>query len=868
MHNFISQIKKLQKNILGGISMRRFYAFLIMAFSLIAIVVFNIQGQYYSFRSGLEYSTGTEVTYKITPNEGENDFSLQEVADIFTSRLEASGAKDYYVYAEEETESTLGGAEPYYQIVVRLAGMEGSLTDILRSVETYGNIWITTQDNDRTEDGNDIVRGTATVDYSGSAAYVEVEVTNAFQEDVGSKLDAYVAAGEEGEDGETTEESGDRLILWTNYEDNVDSYEEAIKDITLEQKKMQEKILCVLESGAFTKGTDGNPSKIKIENIGYVSEGVSTTTLYADSAHSIERLLNSPEVNFSITRLHLDTISAQYGNDALLKVSIAMVVAFVVTAIALVAVYGIGGAVGSISLMLSLFLITALYNFFGLAIGPSYLVSYVVALGLGVVIITSYLGRLKNELYKGRTPSKANKEGFKKAVSTSVDATVFTLLTSILLAILSRNSLINFSLYLIFGAIINVFVCLFITRLLLYWFSNSKMAQHKALYRVKVSRIPDVNKEESQTYFGAHENYDPNKHKKASALGIGILSLVSLVSIITFSVVSTTFRYTNEFDSYTKVQIVDRNGEDHFATEEAVYDFYENFDLEPNDVTISIVTDPNDPDQKDEVYYVNATFKTIIEEESDVRDQIVSYLSSEFDLDLVASGNEDETYDSINFLTVTPQVYADNFNNALLLILVTSVCAVIYIVIRYRYTFTVPSLVLILATVLITSGIVSLSRVPVSSNLGIALLAGVLLTTLLEFIPLVRYGQLVKESKNRNLTYEDRKVIALTSLRRSMTSIFVTYGISMLSSLVLLLLSPLEMYSLYLITMLCITVGLLTLITIYIPLYLFSERHLRLTFLSKLSSSRKVKKANKTKEQKDKRIQTEPMEVIYPGIND
>ncbi len=844
--------------------MRRFYAFLIMAFSFIAIVIFNIQGQYYSFRSGLEYSTGTEVTYRITPNEDEeNDFSIQDVADIFTSRLEASGAKDYYVYTEEELEPTMGG-DAYYQIKVRLAGMENSLTNILRSVETYGDIWITTHDNDRTEEGDDIIRGTASVNYDGSAAYIEVETTNDFQEDVGSKLDTYVAPSEE-----NSEESGDRLIVWTNYVDNVDSYEEACKGITLEQQKMQDKILCVLESSAFTSGSEGTAPKLKIDKIGFVTSGVSTSTLYAESAHSVERLLNSPKVNFSITRLHVDTIPAQYGSDALLKVSIAAVVAFIVASVVLIFKYGVGGFIGSVSLMLSLFLITAIYNFFGLALSPFYLVSYVVALAIGVVIITAYLERLKNELYKGRTPTKANKEGFKRCVSTAVDASVFTLLTSIVIALLSRNSMINFSLYLIIASIVNIFVCLFITRLLLYWFCNSKVAQKKELFAVKVDRIPDVNKEESQTYFGEHEHYDSTKHQKRNFLISGILALVSIASIVLFSFVSTTFRYTNEFDSYTTVQIVDRNGEEHFATEEAVKNFYKQFNLTPNEISISIETDPNDLDGKDQLYFVNASFNySVLNDENDeTRDQIINYLSQNYELEFSPAASEDETYDSIYFLTVVPQVSESNFNNALLLILVTSICAVIYIVIRYRYTFTIPSIVVTILTVLVTTGILALSRIPVSSNVGIALLAGVILTTLLEFIPLVRYGQIVKESKNKVFTYDDRKEIATLALKRSITPMLITYGAILLASLALLLISPGEMYSLYVISMGCLSVGLCAILGIFIPLYLFSERHLKLTFLKKLVPHRSDK-SKKKKEEKTRRISTEPEENIVPGIND
>ena len=844
--------------------MRRFYAFLIMAFSLMAIVIFNIQGQYYSFRSGLEYSTGTEVTYKITPNDDDTDFSIQEVADIFTSRLEASGAKDYYVYTEEDLEPDMGG-EPYYQITVRLAGMENSLTNILRSLETYGDIWITTQDNTRTEDGNDIVRGSARVTYEGAQAIVTVETTNAFKDDVGSNLDLSTSESENSEEGEVF--TGDYLIVWTNYVDNVDSYEDACKGLTLEQQKMQDKILCVLEGSSFSRGDENNAPTIRIENIGFVASGASQNLLNADSAHSVERVLNSPEVNFSITRLHADTISAQYGNDALLKVSLGALIAFLVVAIILIVCYGVGGFIGSIALMLSLFLITAVYNFFNLALSPAYLVGYVVAIGIGGVIITSYLERLKNELYKGRNPSKACKESFKKGYSTALDATIFTLLTSIALALFSRNSIINFALYLIIAAIISIPVCLFVTRILLYWFCNSKMALHKKLFRVKVDQIPDVNKEESQTYFGSHEKYDATKHQKKSFIGFGILSLVSIVSIVLFSVVSTTFRYTTEFDSYTTIQIVDRNGEEHFATEKDVYDFYDQFNMEPSNVNISIVTDPNDIDQEDQVYYVNASFRYVIDENDANRENILQVLSDDYELEFVLGAPEDETYDSVYFLTIVPQVSVSNFNNALLLILITSICAIIYIVVRFRYTFTIPSLVITILTVLITTGIISLIRLPVSSNVGIALLAGVLITTLLEFVPLVRYGQLIKEGKTKTLVYEDRKEYISIALRRSITGMFLTYGSVMLGALALLLISPSEMYSLYLVTMLCSTIGFATILTLFVPLYLFSEKHLRLRFLKKLAPH-KSEKAKRKQEAREKRNAVEPEEVIYPGIND
>ena len=227
--------------------MRRFYTFLVMLVSIVAIVIFNVQGQYYQFNSGLEFSRGTQITYLITPDEDNTDFSLQEVAELFSERLEEAGAKDYYVDALEDNVLDSDNAETQYQIQIRVAGVEAKLSNILRSVEAHGEIRITTQDNETTENGVEMVKGSATVDYEGSSAYVKIEVTDEFSDEIGKKLEGSVTD----ENGQVTSQ-GDYIIIWSDYDETTDSYEEACKGETIEQRKMQEKIIAVLDSSAFS----------------------------------------------------------------------------------------------------------------------------------------------------------------------------------------------------------------------------------------------------------------------------------------------------------------------------------------------------------------------------------------------------------------------------------------------------------------------------------------------------------------------------------------------------------------------------------------------------------------------------------------
>ncbi len=846
--------------------MRRFYAFLIMVISILAVVLFNVQGQFELFDYGLEYDTGTEITYSIIPDEENlNNFDIQDVAKVFNDRLEQAGAKNYYVYAKDDVYvADESNQTPTYQITIRLSGLISQQTNILRSVENYGKFFLTStnQDYQCTDEGEDIVRGSAKIEYNGSSASIVVDTTSDFKDNVGSHLTGSTT-GENDED--STE--GDKIILWRNYVEGVDSYEEAIASETndaVAQRKMREKIIAILDANAFNK----DESKLTFTSLGFVSEGVSTETLNAESAHSLQRVLNSELLNYEIERLYVNQINAQYGNNSHILIAVAAISIVLIASALLIFFYGINGVAGAGSLILSLFLSIVLYNFFGLSIAPALLISFIVSVCLCLVILCGYFSRYKNELYKGRTPSKANKESFRGNISTVLDTLFFTLITNIILALLSKNSIQNFSLFLIMSVIVDIIVCLFLTRIMLYFIGNSKLAENKKLFRVKTELIPDLNKEEEQKYFSPFENFDVKKHKKVTLGIFSALSLISLVAVLLFTFVkgSSTFSYTNEFDTYTTIQIVDTHGEDHFATKEAVNNFFkQTIDKEPYEVSITVTTDPNDYSQEADIYYVEAKFNLSIEEIETYKDSLENVLiGDDYNFEFAADNNPDETHDAIYYFAVTPQATTKNFNNALMLIGVTMLCTIVYCFVRFRYTFALSTIVTSIGQVLITTGILAITRIPVSPNLGIALLASVLMTTLFEFILLERYGQYKQEMKNNVLTLENRKTIAELSLKRSMSTLLIIALTIILGSLIMLFISPLQMYSLYFVTILGLLLGLFAIVFIFIPVYNFSEAKLRIKF--KPRSNKKKNKVNK--QEKVKRTSREVEEIIIPGIND
>lgn len=838
--------------------MRRFYAFIVMIVSMLSVVLFNVQGQYYQFNSGLEYSRGTQITYSITPNDDNDEIKLNEVADLFIERLEEAGAKDYFVDTLEDS------SEKSYQIQVRLPGVESNQTNILRSLEADSKIRITTTSDEVVEGDSEIIANSASVYYESSTAFVKVEITDEFA-DICKKLE------ESTSDDESTT-VGDLIVIWTEYNEETDSYEAAKEGKTIEQLDMQKRILAVLDKSSFHDKTSDSNAYLSFSNIGFASDAVSSQALYSKSAHSVERLLNSSPLDYKITKLYSENLSAKLGNNALLFSSIGILIVLAIIGLILILKYGINGVAGFATLVLSLFITIVVYNFFSLPVTPVFLLSILVTCAMGLTILVTYFERFKNELYKGRTPAKANKDAYKLTVSTAIDASVFTLISSVILAFIARNTMQNFFVFSIISSITNFLICLFITRLLLYFVSNSKVAENKKIYRVNNDLIPNLNNEESQVYFGRHEKFDCKKHAKKSFITLIVLCAISVVSLSAFSIFGNTFNYTNEFDSYTVIQIVDTNGkeEDHFRTEENVYEFFDQFNLKPYETSTTIVTDPKDEDGKKEVYYIEAKFNEFFDENDSIRDEIKNALSTDLNFTF-NSVDKDETYDELNFFVCNPQVLTPNFNNALLLILLTAVFAIVYSIIRYRYTFTLATILTIVSNVLITTGLISLFRIPVSSSLGIGLVAGVFVVALFEFILLIKYSQVIKDIKSKNLVFEQRSESIELALRRSITSILVIYLTIIAALFVLSLITNYTLVTTYVVMALTISIGLLLLLFIFTPTYLFAERKLRIKKIkfnkNRKMSARRQEKLRK-KEIRNKRLSKEPEEVIIPGIND
>ena len=169
--------------------MRRFIGYITIVITLILTVVFNIQVQTESLRSGLEYGGGYEAVYRVNSND--SGLTVENIAEILTERVEEAEVRN----ANVESFTNLNSDEDQIRIKAN-SNTEADFEYILRSVEATGTITLST-----VMDGGDYGKelespfkiGSAKVGWQGSTPYVEVDVKDyeEFNQFVTACNDAY-----------------------------------------------------------------------------------------------------------------------------------------------------------------------------------------------------------------------------------------------------------------------------------------------------------------------------------------------------------------------------------------------------------------------------------------------------------------------------------------------------------------------------------------------------------------------------------------------------------------------------------------------------------------------------------------------------
>jgi preprotein translocase subunit SecD len=859
--------------------MRRFFGYLTLILTIFFAAIFSVQGQINNLNFGLEYSQGYETAYRVEFKDNASNMTTEDVAHIVEQRLEDAQVRNSNVYYEA-TDNNNGGDNAVSQIKVRInAASETSLDYILRSVEATGTITVSTL-MDGGEYGKEIenpfVIGSAKVDWSNNQPYVKVDVANydEFNTFISACNDAYKAFQEKYNSDNSNESTIDGVVvIWLN-KTAEDSYIEAYQnEDPVIQEQMKKKILSIVPTSYFQVEKNSNSevtsAKLLIDRYDY-----DQVTMVGESAHTIERLLNYQPQDYTLTRLYTHTLTAEFNTIYQTLAIVGLGTCMLAVCIFLCVKYGLAGSVGVVGLSASTLLSLLVFNYFSYQVTTMVILAFAISIGFNLLMLIPYFETFKDELYKGKTPSKAHVEAFRSSRWTVIDGTIAALIVGIISIFVSINQVKLLPITLVINCI-SIFI---LTRLILrwgmWWLTSSAFAEkHLGMFMVKDKDVPNVVKDEKQTKFNALSNVDFSTKGKVSGIVASVVALVSAIAIIIVTFVPAfggTFRYSSEFSENTVIEVQTEVATTSylFDSEKSVREFFEKeTDLKVLGVNITrkdkvIISGRED---KPNINYVTIT----LDGKYDITAAQVEEITNKIHA-LDVPGSDEAVVGVANATTVTPSYI---LTYSIIALIMFGLIASVYYLIRFGYMYGLASLATVVPSGLLAVAFFSVTRISTSPLVLMGIAAGLFIGALSQLPLIERAKKLMRESKNKNKNLEFRQEQIKQAAKDAM---HITLKISCLSAVTFVIIAaflPVNFYSVFGGGLIAIASTTVLTLFLFVPIVLALEKvHMNLKAKRAQKNLERREKSSKAKmrrlKEEHKNLGSEPTESIIPGIND
>lgn len=161
------------------------------------------------------------------------------------------------------------------------------------------------------------------------------------------------------------------------------------------------------------------------------------------------------------------TIGPTLGRDAIERGQNTILIGFVLVLIYMLFSYRAWGVVADFALLLNMLIVFGAMSIYGAALTLPGIAGLLLTIGMSVDANVIIFERIIEERKAGKTPHAALRDGFKKSLSTVLDANITTLATALILFTVGTGPIKGFSVTLSLGILGSLFCALFVTRYLL-----------------------------------------------------------------------------------------------------------------------------------------------------------------------------------------------------------------------------------------------------------------------------------------------------------------------------------------------------------------------------------------------------------------
>ncbi len=521
------------------------------------------------------------------------------------------------------------------------------------------------------------------------------------------------------------------IVIWLDYNPMTDSYS-------------KEGSLC---------GTNGsNCLSAATVSQGFASDVIIQGSFTQEEVSNLVDLINSGSLPSKLTEISSNTVGASFGDQTLQTTLVAGIIAIVAIMLILIFIYHFAGFVSSVSMMIYTFLVFGVFWVVGGVLTLPGIAALLLGIGMAVDSNVITFARIREELLKGKSLPTAFREGSKESFSAILDSNVTTLIVAIIMFIFGESSIKGFATMLIITVLVTMVTMVFLTRFLLNIFVKTDYFNDKTnlFIHVKNEDIPDVSKNE-ETKPNRFHNISFFKHKK---IALGISCIIILVGAIVIGIKGLNLGI--DYKSGTSVAIITNQNVSVKSIKADIKELgYKASSVEKNDDEINVRID--DTLNGDQVKDLN------------------TYFEEKYEAD-------------VNIGVVTNIVQRELIKNAIISVLVALLGIIIYVSIRFKFSYAIGGVVALFHDVMIMFSLFAIFRLEVSSMFIAAVLAIIGYSINDTIVSFDRIRENIKKEDSKKMTLKLFHEICNRSVQETFSRTIYTTVTTILPVIILLIL--------------------------------------------------------------------------------
>lgn len=396
-----------------------------------------------------------------------------------------------------------------------------------------------------------------------------------------------------------------------------------------------------------------------------------------EKADNLASTIRIGSLDLQLKEVSSQVVGAKLGNDAIKTSLKAGIIGLIIVMIFMMLVYRIPGVVASIALAIYTVFELLVLNGFDLTLTLPGIAGIILSIGMAVDANVIIYARIREEIALGRSVETSIQTGFKKAASAIVDGNITTIIAAFVLMWKGSGTVQGFAQTLAIGIVLSMFTAMVISRFLVNLFYNMGF---------KDSKFYGITRERKTVDFVS---------KKAIWFTISIVLIASgIITMIVNSVNNKgAFDYSIEFKGGTSTAVT-------FDKEYSIDEFNDN--IKPAIAKVIGNNDIQGQKVTDSKQYV---IKTQVMEPS-TRTKFKNMLVKDFN----AAEEMEET-------NISSSVSNEMRTNALIAVVLATICMLIYIWFRFKnIKFASSAVIALVHDVLVVIGFYAISRTTVGTT--------------------------------------------------------------------------------------------------------------------------------------------------------